>query len=114
MKILEDIINRLDGYDPNKDYFHFNTEEREHIVNVLWEEVYGDYYLMSLMGETEDNPLKIQFDILMYLFGLISQFEKEENYELCDVVNRLIIITENKIQKIEEDYANSKQKSRRK
>lgn len=111
MKILEDIINRLDCYDPQKDYFHYTTDEREHIVSVLWDEVYGEDYRRSLRGKSITNPLQVQLDILLYLMSILSKFEREDEFELCDVVQRLINITEHKIDKIEEDYANSKKKT---
>lgn len=108
MRILENIIKRLEGLDPDKDYFDYTNKERHLIVSTLWDEVYGEYYIKSLMGLTQDNPLKIQFDILTYLIDILNDYERDQEFELCDIVLRLIQITEIKIQNIDDNYANSK------
>ena len=108
MRILENIIRNLEGLDVDKDYFDYTNKERHLIVSTLWDKVYGEYYIKSLMGLTDDNPLKIQLDILTYLMSILSEYENHQEFELCDIVLRLIQITEIKIQEIDDNYANSK------
>ena len=112
MKVLKEIISKLNGYDPNTEYFDFNLKQRNHIVSVLWDEVYGNHYISSLKGLTGENPLKVQYETLHYLNHILKEYEEIESYELCDIAKRLIDMTENKIQKIDIKYANSINKSR--
>ena len=108
MRILKEVIRKLEGMDPNNEYFTFNKEERNKICSVLWDEVYGDIYLKSLQGKTIEKPLTIQYNILTFLIELLEQFKEDENYELCEVVETLIDITEDKIQQIDRYYAENK------
>lgn len=112
MRILKEVIRKLEGMDPNNEYFTFNKEERNKICSVLWDEVYGDIYLKSLQGKTIEKPLTIQYNILTFLIELLEQFKEDENYELCEVANTLIDITEDKIQQIDRYYAVTQEKSR--
>ena len=113
MRILKEIIEQLDGYDPEQEYFEFDIGQRNRIVSVLWDNVYGDYYKKSLRGKTQETPLKVQLDILMYLLQILQEHEEKEQFELCDVVQRLIEITEHKISELDEHYANSIKKTNR-
>jgi hypothetical protein len=112
MRILKEVIRKLEGMNPNDEYFTFSKEERKKICSVLWDEVYGDIYLKSLQGKTIEKPLTIQYNILSYLMELLENFKEHESYELCEVVNTLINITENKIQQIERYYATTEKKTR--
>lgn len=112
MKILEDIISRLEGFDKDAEYFDYDLVQREFLANVLWDEVYGDYYIETLKGMTLENPLTAQLNILDYLMEILNDYEINGEYELCDLVLNLILITENKIQEIDENYASSKQKTK--
>jgi len=104
MRILKDIIEKLDGYDTNKDYFEFTEQERDTLACVLWEEVYGGKLFISNRLIT----LSEHYDLLVYLVDVIQEFEKEDEYEICDVMHRLINITDNKIQQIDKEIANPK------
>ena len=103
MRILKDIIEKLEGYDTNKEYFEFTEKERDKLVSILWEEIYGN---------TEHFPNRLitlseHFDLIVYLMDVIKDFEIDEQYESCDVIHRLIDITDNKIQEINKDFANT-------
>ena len=108
MRILENIIKRLEGFDPDCEYFDYTSDQREFLAGVLWDEVYGDYYVDSLKGLTMENPLTAQLNILDYLMTTLNEYETDGEYELCDIVLKLIQITEHKIQEIDRYYANSK------
>ena len=112
MRILQDIINRLDGFDPNAEYFDFTEQERDTLVGVLWDEVYGRPYFNSKRPNTPSQPLEDHYNILIYLMEILTGFEDDDEYEICDVVNRLIHITENKINTIDLYYANTNKKNR--
>ena len=111
MRILQDIINKLDGYNPDQNYFEFTEQERDRLVGVLWDEVYGIPYFNTLHYPTKSKPLEAHYDILVYLIEVLHQFEDEDEYEICDVVNRLITITEDKIRAINKHYADTNKKS---
>lgn len=113
MRILKEVIRKLEGMDPNNEYFTFNKEERNKICSVLWDEVYGEIYLKSLQGKTIEKPLTIQYNILTFLMELLEEFKEKESYELCEVVDNLINITEDKIQQIDRYYAATQEKTRR-
>lgn len=108
MRILEKIIKRLEGYDPDREYFEFKEKERDNIVSLLWDEVYGNYYLQSLKGKTSETPLRVQINILTYLMTILNEYEQNEQFEICDVVLKLIQITENKITQLDRYYATTK------
>ena len=114
MRILYEIIKDLGFEDVNKDYFDYTQTEREHIVSVLWDAVYGDFYQNSLKGLTQETPLEIHYNILDYLNQLKEEKEYENEFEVCDVIVGLINATETKTRKLDKDYANSNKEDRRK
>lgn len=101
MNILKDVIGKMDEYDHKKSYWDYTPNQREKIVEKLWDEVYGGYYKNSLMGRTISNPLSVQHDILEYLFFLLEEHKLNEDYEVCDVIEQLITITEIKTQELD-------------
>ena len=112
MKILQEILERL-NMEVDIEYFDLSITERERVVNVLWDEVYGPSYERSLEDTRMDNPLFQQIQILHFLFDILKEFEHEEQFEICDVVSRLINITESKIQQIDRYYAHTNEKTNR-
>ena len=102
MKILREILGE------DVEYFSLSLERRERVVNELWDEVYGSSYKKSLERPQMDSPLYQQIQILNFLFHSLKEFEENEQFEICDVVYRLIEITEEKIKEIDQHYADTK------
>lgn len=114
MRLIQEILQRivdLDGFDENKEYFDYSDEDRNKLTSILWDEIYRDVYLNSLIGRTIGGPLETQYDILSDLYYLQKHFEMDEQYELCDIVRNLINITEKKVQQIDRYYAHTKKKT---
>ena len=107
MNILREILLGV-GLDGEVEYFSLSLEDRERVVNKLWDEVYGPSYKRSLERPEMDSSLYQQIQILNFLFNSLKEFEEIEQFEVCDVVYRLIEITEDKINEIDKHYADTK------
>jgi len=112
MRILKDIIDKLEGLDPDLDYFQHSVKDRDRLASVLWDEVYGKPYLNDMKTSRRTKPLEAHYDILVYLIGILYDFEGDDEYELCDVVHRLINITEDKIKTLNRYYADTDKKTK--
>ena len=100
------------GADENTEYWETTEEKRKEIISRLWDIIYGDIYKDAVVKHTEES-IETQYEILVSLHSTLHSFEKEEEYELCDVVQSLINITEDKIQEIDFKYAINNTKTKR-
>ncbi len=103
MRILEKVIGRLEGYDSQTEYFDFTEQQRSEIISILWDEVYGEFYKLCLKGDTDESPLEAHMNIISYLYFLRDEKIEEEEYEVCEVIEGLINITESKVRKYDAD-----------
>lgn len=103
MRILEKVIGKLEGYDSQTDYFDFTEKQRREIISILWDEVYGDFYKQCLKGETDESPLEAHMNIISYLYYLKDEKLIQEEYEVCEVIDGLINITESKVRQHDAD-----------
>jgi len=100
MRILQQLFERLEGYEPDKDYFEYPKRKRQKVISHLWDTLYGDLYRMSI---DNGDALDTHYHILTYLQQTLKDFEGSDEYEACDVILELINITEDKIQQIDAD-----------
>ena len=105
--ILEEV-----GVDHNIEYFETPKDKRMEILSHLWDLLYKDLYVDSLNDDSLE-AVETEYEILTNLYLVLQTYEREEDYELCDVVTNLIKLTEDKIRQIDLDYATNNTKTKR-
>lgn len=102
-KFMMNDIGLTDGW-----FSKMNEEQREETSDLLWSEVYGDVFNPLIKSNYSNETIQVQHQILNYLNNILEDYEYIEDFEACDIVNRLILITKDKIKLIEQGYAHSK------
>lgn len=85
-----------------------DEQQRTQTCRLLWDEIYGGLFDLKKIHNKSGDYYEMLNDISYYLQSLINDFEDGDNFEACDIINRMITITKNKQKEIIDNYAASK------